>query len=93
MDVATPAKPATRASRPRERRIMIREPNLLDQPLQQAEAKTLDKDKDLEIKRKDKKLMKKATMEPSSESTPSPVRRALLEAGENRLREEAWVQK
>ena len=32
-------------------------------------------------------------MEPSRDSTPSALRRTLLEAAENRMREEAWVQK
>ena len=32
-------------------------------------------------------------MQPSRESTPSPVRRALLEAAQNRMRLEAWMQK
>ena len=32
-------------------------------------------------------------MQPSSESTPSPVRRALLEVAQDRLRIEAWLQR
>ena len=37
--------------------------------------------------------MKKDLAEPSRDSTPSPLRQAQREAIENKLREEAWLQK
>ena len=37
--------------------------------------------------------MKKAPVQPSRESTPSPIRKALLEVVQNRMISEAWVQK
>ena len=46
----------------------------------------------LNKKRKRKKKPKKAPVEPSRDSTPSPLRRAKKEATNNKLREEAWLQ-
>ena len=37
--------------------------------------------------------MKKVPVEPSRESNPSSVRRALLEAAHSRMRSRAWMQK
>ena len=95
MSAAAQAKPAHRPSRPIEKGIMIRDQVPQDQTKNQAEAEASDKDEDEdpEIKRKGKKPVKKAPMEPSRESTPFPIRRALLEVAQNRMRSEAWVQK
>ena len=56
--------------------------------LKQPEAEASDKDEDPEIRRKGKKPSKKAPVQPSSESTPSPAKRALLEAAQDKLRTE-----
>ena len=64
-----------------------------NQTKNQAKVETSDKDENLEIKRKGKKLVKKAPAEHSRESTPSLVRRALFKAAHNVIRSEAWVQK
>ena len=45
----------------------------------------------LNKKRKRKKKPKKAPVEPSRDSTPSPLRRAKKEATDNKLKEEAWL--
>ena len=72
ISATTLVKPAPRLSRPRERRIVIWE-----QPPQkqqkQPEAEASDKDEDTKIRRKGKKPLKKALVQPSSESTPSPA--------------------
>ena len=70
---------------------MIREQVPQDQTKNQAEAEASDKDEVPKIRRKGKKPVKKAIVEPSRKSTPSPVRRAFLEAAHNRMRLEAWV--
>ena len=80
MNVAVVAKSTCRPSKFKERGIVIMELNPQDQPLNQAKAKASDESEDLEIRRKGKKLVKKALVEPSRESTPSPIKRALLEA-------------
>ena len=76
MNSAAPAKPANRASRPRERGILIKEPNLQKQQEQQAEVEALDP----KCKRKGKKKIKKASVDPLRDSIPSPLRRARKEA-------------
>ena len=92
MNAAAPAKIATRSSRPIQRCIVIREPIPQEQQEKQTEAATSDENEDLEYKRKGKKL-KKAPAEPSIDSTPLPLRRNMKEGTENKLREEAWLQK
>ena len=42
---------------------------------------------------KGKKKLKKVSLEPSRDSTPSPLRRARKEVAKNKLRKEAWLQK
>ena len=61
MNAAAPAKSVPRPSRPRERRITIREQPPQEQ-LEQPEAKASNKDEDAEIKRNGKKPLKKAPM-------------------------------
>ena len=89
MRAAAPAKPAHRPSRPRKKGIMIREQVPQDQTNNQAEAEASDKDEDPKIRRKGKKLVKKALVKPFREYTPSLVRRALLEVAQNRMRSQA----
>ena len=88
MNAAAPVKPASRLSRLRERGIIIKEQPPQKQQ-EQPETEASDKNEDPEIKRKGKKPLKKALVQPSSESTPSPARRALLEVAQNKLRIEA----
>ena len=88
MNAAAPTKFAPRPSRPREKGIIIREQPLQER-LKQPEAKASDKNEDPEIRRKEKKPLKKAPVQPSGESTPSLARRALLEAAQDKLRIEA----
>ena len=45
------------------------------------------------LKGKGKKKVKGASIAPSSDSTSSPIRRTRREVEENKLREEAWLQK
>ena len=96
MNTASPIKPAnrpTRASRPRKRGIVIREPVPQVQQEQQAKPEASDGTEDPEYKRKGKRKMKKAYVEPYRDSTPSPLRRVMRETAENKLKEEAWLQK
>ena len=94
MNVATPTvKLVTRVSRPIEEGIMIREPLPQAQTKQQIEAETSDEDEDRKYKCKGKKKLKKDPTKPSRDSTPSPLKRAKKEVAENKLREEAWLQK
>ena len=44
-------------------------------------------------KRKGKKKLKETSIAPSQELTPSPLKKARIEAQENKLREEAWLSK
>ena len=85
------AKLAHKSSRPREKGIVVKKQVPQDQTKNQVEAEASDTDEDPEIRRKGKKPLKKAPMEPSRESTPSLIRRALLEVAQNRMRSEAWV--
>ena len=62
MNAAAPAKSAQRPSRARERRIVIREHAPQEEQQKQTKVEALDKDEDLEIKRKGKKPLKKATL-------------------------------
>ena len=72
MNAATPnVKPTTRACRPIQRDIVIREPIPQEQQATQAEAKTLDDEEDPEYKRTGKKKLRKAPAEPSRDSTPT----------------------
>ena len=75
--VTTPIAP----SAPAARGIVIREPT----PTKPCPKKVLEG--------KAKKKQREAFVAPSQESTPSPLRKARMEAQENRLREEAWLQK
>ena len=92
-NVAPAAKPTTKVSKPIERGIVIREPFLQAQTKQQIEVKTLDEDEGPEYKWNGKKKLKKASAEPSRDSTPSPLRRAKRDAVENRLRKKARLHK
>ena len=67
---APAARPATRASRPVQRGIVIREPEPQEQ---HAEEEDLD-EKSSDGKGKGKKKLQKAPTEPSRDSTPSPLR-------------------
>ena len=93
--VAPTQQPTIKTARPaqRERGIVIKEPIPQEQQEKQTEAETSDEDKDPESKLKGKKKVKKAPIEPSRNSTPSPLRRTKKEPVENKLREEAWLQK
>ena len=81
-----------RSSRPRETGIIIRE-----QPPQrqqeQAKVETSDETEDPEIRRKGKKPLKTTPKKPSGEPTSLSGKRALLEAAQDRLRNEAWLQR
>ena len=92
MNAAAPAKSAQRPFGPREKGIMIKEQPPQEQQ-KQPEAEASDKDEDPEIIKKGKKPVKKALAQPSEELLPSSVRKALLEAAENRIRTEAWLQR
>ena len=91
MNAAALARLTSRPSKPRERGIVIREPIPQVQQEQQAISKALDGSEDPEYKRKGKRKLKKAPVEPSKDSTPSPLRRARREEAGNRMREEAWM--
>ena len=92
MTAAAPTNPAPRSSRLRERGIIIKEQPLQRQ-LEQPEAEASGKNEDPEIRRKGKKLSKKALVEPSSEPTLFPSRKALLKVAQDRLRTKAWQQR
>ena len=87
MNAVAPTK--SLLSRSRERGITIRE----QPPQEQPKVKASDKDEDPEIRRKRKKPVKKAPAQPSAKLPPSFVRKALLEAAENRMRTKAWLQR
>ena len=66
---ALATRPATRATRPAQRGIIIREPVPYEESTQEKV-----------LERKGKKNMKNAPTVPTQESTPSPLRRARREA-------------
>ena len=90
MNAAAPAKPAPRPSRLKEIGIIIREQPPRRQQ-EQPEAKASDKNEDPKIRRKGKKPLKKTPVKPSGEPTPFLGKRALLEAAQDKLRNEAWL--
>ena len=92
MNVAALARPANKASKPREWGIVIKEPILQKQQKQQAEVDASDESEDLEYKRKGKKKIK-VLVDPSRDSTPSSLRRAKKEAAMNNLKEKTWLQR
>ena len=69
---------------------MIREQPPQEQQ-KQPEAEASYKDENPEIKRKGKKLVKRAPAQPSKELPSSFIRKTLLEAAENRMRTEVWL--
>ena len=73
---------ATQATTPAQRGIIIKE-SMPQEQLAQEEVP----------KGKSKKKLKKAPVTPFRNYTPSPLRRARREAEENKLKEEAWLQK
>ena len=87
MNAAAPTRPISRPLRSRERGIVIRELILQVQQEQQVEAEALDRNEDPEYKKKGKRKLKKAPVEPSRDSTPSPLRTAQREATKNKMRE------
>ena len=87
MNAAALKKFAQRPSKPRERRIMIREQPPQEQQ-KQPKVEASDKDEDPEIRRKEKKPVKRAPAQPSKELLPSSIRKTLLEVAENRMRTE-----
>ena len=72
---------------------MIKEPIPQAQQETQTEAEVSAENEDSEYKRKGKKKLKKIPTEPSRDSTPSPLRRAMKEATENKLRKETWLRR
>ena len=87
--IAAPTtRPTTRTSRLTQRGIVIKEPMPQKQP---AEENVSDEEDVLDGK--GRKKLEKAPVEPSKDSTPSPLRRAKREAIKNKLREEAWLKK